>query len=86
MQEREELGRALERYVDVLDHRFGVHTTEPLDRAGEAPVLFQRMIFWYVIELSRFRPSSRRTSGFSAYRCFEHQNQSVSQRQMYRLR
>src|SRR6266481_9168236 len=45
-------------------------------------LLFQRITFAYVVELRRSRPMSLRTRGFCANRFFEHQNQSVSQRQM----
>src|SRR6266699_692858 len=45
-------------------------------------LLFQRITFAYVVELSRLRPTSLRTTGFCTNRFFEHQNQSVSQRQM----
>ena len=44
--------------------------------------LFQRMILVYVRDPNRSRPYRRRTSGFCASKFFEHQNQSVSQRQM----
>src|SRR5437879_6660154 len=45
-------------------------------------LLFQRITFAYVVEFSRLRPTSLRTTGFCTNRFFEHQNQSVSQRQM----
>ena len=44
-------------------------------------LLFQR-IFAYVVELRPLAPMSMRTTGFCTNRFFEHQNQSVSQRQM----
>ena len=36
MEELEKLGGALERNVDVLDHRLGMHTGEPVQRARDA--------------------------------------------------
>src|SRR5437899_9467261 len=48
-------------------------------------LLFQRITFAYVVEFRCLRPTSLRTTGFCTNRFFEHQNQSVSQRQMKSL-
>src|SRR6266852_2596532 len=45
-------------------------------------LLFQRITFAEVAELSRLRPTSLRIRGLCTNRFFGHQNQSVSQRQM----
>ncbi len=45
-------------------------------------LLFQRMILVYVVELSLFFPASTRIREFCTRKFFEHQNQSVSHRQM----
>ena len=82
MQEVEELRGARERDVDVLDHRLGVQAAQRSSARVSPMRLFQRMIR---LVGERAEPlaavAAGARSGICAPTFFEHQNQSVSQRQ-----
>ena len=78
----EESGSLLHHQVDILDDQFVMNSEQPPPDFPQSNARFPVDRFFVERRVQVLAPSSRRTSGFCACSNREHQNQSVSHRQM----